>query len=83
MLTHVGKMYQTLPLLSGESQRMTQPMSHFALKTGRPRCYVKSPTVQDAIPGLNSHTGVTGRWGLLSHARKAVLSFLLGPKIVN
>ena len=59
MLMHVDKMYQVLPLLSGESQGTTLPMSHFALKTGRPRCYAKSPTVQDAIPGLNSHTA----WG--------------------
>ena len=40
----------------------------------QPRCYAKSPTVQDAfqpIPGLISCAGVTGRWGLLSHAQNA------------
>ena len=52
---------------------------NFALKTGRPRCYAKSPTLQDAIPGLHSHTGVTGRWGQVSHARKAVLSLSTWP----
>ena len=44
------------------------------LKKGRPRSYAKSPTVQDAfqpIPGLISCAGVTGRWGLLSHAQNA------------
>ena len=87
MLMHVDKMYQALPLLSGESQGTTLPMSHFALKQAgldvmqsHPLYrthfsqYQGSLTVQDAfqsIPGLNSHTGVTGRWGP-SHARKAV-----------
>ena len=32
-----------------------------------PRCYAKSP-----IPGLISCAGVTGRWGLLSHAQNVV-----------
>ena len=44
-------------------------------KKKRPRCYVKSPTAQDVfrlIPRLISYTGVTGRWGLLSHAQNAV-----------
>ena len=43
-----------------------QSTNHISLKN-RPRCYTKSPTVQDAfrpIPGLISCTGVTGRWGL-------------------
>ena len=43
------------------------------LPKNRPRCYVKSPTAQDAfqlIPGLISTAGVTGRWGLLCHAQK-------------
>ena len=51
-----------------------QPMNHISLKNrNRPWCYVKLPTVQDAfrpIPGLISCAGVTGRWGLLSHAQK-------------
>ena len=38
----------------------------------RPRCCVKLPTAQDVfqpIPGLISCAGVTGRWGVLSHAQ--------------
>ena len=45
------------------------------LKENRPGFYLKSPTAQDVflpIPGLISCTGVTGRWGLLSHAQNAV-----------
>ena len=59
-----------------------QPTNHISLKK-RPRCYVKSPTAQDAfrlIPGLISCTRVTGRWGLLSHAQNAV-SWLALSKI--
>ena len=44
-------------------------------KKNRPRCYLKSPTVQDVvrpIPGLINCAGVTGRWGLLSRAQNAV-----------
>ena len=40
------------------------------LEKGRPRCHLKSPTVQDVfqlIPGLISCTGITERLGLLSH----------------
>ena len=45
-----------------------QSMNHIFLKKNRPRCYIKSPTAQEAfrpIPGLISCTGVTGRWGLI------------------
>ena len=53
-----------------------QSMNHISLNTkGRPRCYVKSPTVQDAfwpIPDVISYAGVTGSWGLLSHAQNVV-----------
>ena len=49
-----------------------QRTMYISLKN-RPRCYGKSPTVQDAfwpIPGLVSCGGVTGR--LLPHAQNAV-----------
>ena len=39
------------------------------------RCYIKSTTAQNwfwPIPGLTSCAGVTGRWGLQSHARGGV-----------
>ena len=42
----------------------------------RPRCYAKSPTVQDTfqpILGLISCAGMTGRWGLLPHAQNTCL----------
>ena len=45
-----------------------QSMNHISLKKYRPRCYVKSPTAQEAfwpIPGLISCIGMTGRLGLL------------------
>ena len=51
-----------LDILFMNNQRTTSPLQN------RPRCYAKSPTVQDAfrpIPGLISCAGVTGRWGLL------------------
>ena len=46
---------------------------HLPYKTGLD--VMQSPTAQDAFrptPGLISCTGVTGRWGLLSHAQNAV-----------
>ena len=49
-----------------------QAMNH---SSPRPKCYAKSPTVQDVfqpIPGVISCAGVTGRWGLLSHTQNAV-----------
>ena len=51
------------------NQQTTSPLQN------RPGCYAKSPTVQDVFwptPGLISCTGVTRRWGLLSHAQNAV-----------
>ena len=55
---------------NNQGMNMLQSVNHISLKN-RPRCYVKSPTVQDtfrSIPGLISCTGVTRKWGLLSHA---------------
>ena len=54
---------------------------HLPEQKDRPRCYVKSPTVQNtfqSIPGLISCAGVTGRWGLLAHAQNAVRPYSNG-----
>ena len=65
-----------LLLVQGFKMVHEQSMNHISLnKKDWLTCYAKSPTAQDAfepIPGLISYTGVTGRWGLLSHARNAV-----------
>ena len=52
----------------------------------RPRCYVRSLTLQDAfqpISDLISCAGVTRRWGLLSHAQNAVRWLALSRKLVE
>ena len=62
-----------------------QSMKHTSLKN-RPRCYVRSPAVQDAfqpISGLISCSGVTRRWGLLSHAQNAVRWLVLSKRSVE
>ena len=46
---------------------------------------MKSPTVQDTfqpIPGLISCTGVTGKWGLLSHTQSAIRWLALSKRSV-
>ena len=61
--------YPILCLIHGDERHLHE--------IGRPRCYVKSPTMQytfQSIPGLISCVGVTKRWGLLSHAQNAVRS---------
>ena len=48
-----------------------QSTNHISLNKNRPRCYAKSPTVQDMflpILGLISCAGVTGKWGLLLYS---------------
>ena len=64
-----------------------QSMNHISLNNkGRPRFYTKSPTGQDifwTIPGLISCAGVTGRWGLLSHAQNAGLIHTTGRRPSN
>ena len=63
-----------------------QSMNHISLKKYRPRCYVKSPTAQDAfrpIPGLISCAGVTGRWELLYHAQNTVRWLALSKRSVE
>ena len=47
---------------------------------------MKSPTAQGAfqpIPDLISCAGVTGRWGLLSHAQNAVMCEVFKYAIIN
>ena len=61
------------------AQTINEP--HLPEQKDRPRCYVKSPTVQNtfqSIPGLISCAGVTGRWGLLAHAQNAVRPYSNG-----
>ena len=51
----------------------------------KPRCYTKSPTVQDmfrTIPGLISCAGVTNKWGLLSCTRKAINGWWVCSKCI-
>ena len=51
-----------------------QSTNHISLKNW-PRCYANPPAVLDVfrpLPGLISYAGVTGRWGLLSHAQNDV-----------
>ena len=51
-----------------------------------PRCCVKQTTVQDTfrpIPGIISCAGVTGRWGLLTHAQNAVRWLVLSKRLVE
>ena len=46
----------------------------------RPRCYVKSPTVQDTfrpVPGLISSAGMIERLGLLSHAQNDLMPIVM------
>ena len=57
------------------TQNMYEQSTNHTSIQNRPRRYAKSPTVQDVfqpIPGLISSAGVTGRWGLPSHAQNTV-----------
>ena len=61
-------------------------MNHISLKKGKPRCYAKSPTVQDTfwqIPGIISCTGMTSGWEVISHAQNAVRWLVLSVHCVS
>ena len=73
----------TLDSIPGDCQLPCIYELHLTEKN-RPRCYEMSPAVQDAFqPGLIGYvyTGVSGRWGLLSHAQNAVCMVVALSKV--
>ena len=50
-------------------------LNHISLEKDRPRFLQSHPLRRTSIPGLISCTGVTKRWGLLSHAHNGLVLF--------